>query len=145
MIVGFTGTRRGLTRDQELGLRAQLGLLAHKGATTFVHGCEPHSDRTAAQIAHGLGLFVIGHPGPGSTGTDFDDDTKEPRPYLDRNDVIVASCDVLVACPEGEEILRSGTWATIRRARRTGTPIVLVWPDGDFTEEGRMPNPEDGP
>ena len=49
-----------------------------------------------------------------------------PGGYLARNDRIVASSDVLVAFPRTEnEELRSGTWATIRRARRAGIQIRL--------------------
>lgn len=48
--------------------------------------------------------------------------------YLARNDLLVATrfTDTLVAFPvTEEEILRSGTWATIRRARRSELPVLL--------------------
>jgi hypothetical protein len=35
-----------------------------------------------------------------------------------------------LACPRGyTEELRSGTWATIRYARKTGVPYVIIFPD----------------
>jgi len=49
-----------------------------------------------------------------------------------RNRDIVAASDALLAAPEGPEASypRSGTWATVRMARRAGLPIQIVWPDG---------------
>lgn len=55
----------------------------------------------------------------------------EPRPPLERNRDVVDASDVLLACPGGmAEEQRSGTWATIRYARKAGKPVVIVWPDG---------------
>jgi outer membrane protein insertion porin family len=54
---------------------------------------------------------------------------------LDRNRAIVDSCDVLIACPKGPEEQRSGTWATVRYARKQKKRIVIIWPDGEVTEE----------
>jgi hypothetical protein len=46
---------------------------------------------------------------------------------LDRNRAIVAAVDVLVAAPlEDREVQRSGTWATVRSARRKGIPVVML-------------------
>lgn len=58
------------------------------------------------------------------------DETKEARAYLARNRDIVRDSDVLLAAPQSsEEILRSGTWATIRFARKRNHPVILVPPD----------------
>lgn len=54
-----------------------------------------------------------------------------PRPYLDRNHDIVDATDVLIAVPNSvKEELRSGTWATIRYAKRTKQPLMVIPPDG---------------
>jgi hypothetical protein len=54
-----------------------------------------------------------------------------PKPPLERNGDIVAECDFLIAAPaEDRDQVRSGTWATIREARRQGRPVVLVLPNG---------------
>lgn len=54
-----------------------------------------------------------------------------PQPPLERNCIMVRRCNVLIATPRGfAEELRSGTWATIRFARKIGRPIRVVWPDG---------------
>jgi hypothetical protein len=41
-----------------------------------------------------------------------------PRPYLVRNRHIVDASSVLIATPKGDEELRSGTWSTVRYARK---------------------------
>jgi hypothetical protein len=57
-------------------------------------------------------------------------------PYMERNQHIVDCADVLIATPSTSvEQLRSGTWATIRRARRKEIPVYLVHPDGKIVEE----------
>jgi hypothetical protein len=53
------------------------------------------------------------------------------RPYLDRNKDIVRETASLIAAPaEPEEQLRSGTWSTVRFARKQGKPVFLILPDG---------------
>ena len=47
--------------------------------------------------------------------------------YMDRNQVMVDLADHLIAFPRtSNEELRSGTWATIRRARNKGIPIEII-------------------
>lgn len=46
--------------------------------------------------------------------------------YMLRNDLLVNRCDELIAFPlTEEEIMRSGTWATIRRARKADKPVRI--------------------
>ena len=73
----------------------------------------------------------------GNLALDMSDEVRDPLPYLERNRAIVDACDILIACPKGmQEEQRSGTWATVRYARRRDRPIVIVWPDGTVTREG---------
>ena len=61
-------------------------------------------------------------------------DIRTPRPYLSRNKDIVRETDMLIATPaEAEEQRRSGTWSTIRFARKLGKPVFVIWPDGTVT------------
>lgn len=56
-----------------------------------------------------------------------------PAPYLMRNHAIVDQSDMLVATPAGDqEVVRSGTWATIRYARKLQKPLMIIWPDGIY-------------
>jgi predicted Rossmann fold nucleotide-binding protein DprA/Smf involved in DNA uptake len=66
-----------------------------------------------------------------------DDTTGTFDPPLVRNRIIVDGCDVLLAAPSGAERdnPRSGTWMTVRYARKRRKRIVIVWPDGTTTEE----------
>jgi predicted Rossmann fold nucleotide-binding protein DprA/Smf involved in DNA uptake len=51
-----------------------------------------------------------------------------PLDPLVRNKVIVNISDVILATPfEDKEVMRSGTWSTIRYARKVGkTPIIIL-------------------
>jgi len=59
----------------------------------------------------------------------------EEKPYMKRNQDIVNASGVLIATPHGPEVVRSGTWATIRRARKKGIPIYIVYPNGKVEQE----------
>lgn len=51
------------------------------------------------------------------------------KPPLKRNYDIVDACDILLAAPRTlTEELRSGTWATIRYARKTGKKYLILAP-----------------
>ena len=53
------------------------------------------------------------------------------RPFLDRNKHIVDKSDMLLAFPRMmEEELRSGTWSTIRYARKKNKALKIFYPDG---------------
>jgi len=58
-----------------------------------------------------------------------------PLPYLERNKVIVRSSRAMVATPKGAEELRSGTWSTVRFARKLELPILIIYPDGECVFE----------
>lgn len=54
-----------------------------------------------------------------------------PKPFLERNHDIVDSSDFMLAAPlTMREVLRSGTWATVRYARKKGRGIAIFLPDG---------------
>jgi hypothetical protein len=58
-----------------------------------------------------------------------------PLPYLQRNHELVDESDILIATPkESVEQLRSGTWATIRYAKKCELKIYVVLPDGRSVE-----------
>jgi hypothetical protein len=62
----------------------------------------------------------------------------EHKPYLERNRDIVDACDVLIACPKTlKEELRSGTWATVRYARKVGKPVAILWNNGKYDYENQ--------
>jgi hypothetical protein len=128
--IGFTGTRRGLTREQHLVLIQIIDALEF---AEFHHGDCIGADAEAHAIVRSFRprARIVVHPGAlqklraGCRG----DETRLPAPFLARNKRIVSTTDVLIAAPGTQrEILRSGTWATVRVARRMGRPVILVFP-----------------
>ena len=138
--VGFTGTQRGMTAAQYAAVsELLLARFPHAVVTTpvravtFHHGDCTGADEQAHVIARICGYFIVVHPpiDPKKRAWCTGDFAMTPAPYLERNAAIVRSTEVLVATPgERAEQLRSGTWATIRCARRLGRPVMIVWPDG---------------
>ena len=59
--------------------------------------------------------------------------------YLKRNRAIVKRSDILIATPgQREEILHSGTWSTVRYARKKGIPIWKIYPNGIVETENKQ-------
>ncbi len=133
MIIGFSGTRHGMTDVQQAVFE---GLI--EKPTEFRHGSCRGSDVQAARIVRKLfkdHIPIIAHPGPSGDSNREDsgvDDEKRPsRSHLARNRDIVNACDLLIACPfESVEQTRGGTWYTIRYARNRGTKVTIIYPDG---------------
>ena len=51
------------------------------------------------------------------------------RQYLDRNRDIVAAVSQLIATPsQDEEVVRSGTWATVRYGLASGLDVIVLRP-----------------
>ncbi len=136
MKVGFTGTAKGATVKQ---LVAVSGLIRHLGVTQFDHGDCVGSDTQAHDLVRSIGSAEIHlHPPTNSKSrTRCNADVEHlPAPYLVRNRNIVDSTQVLIATPKGmKEELRSGTWATIRYARKLVRRIFIVYPNGEVETE----------
>lgn len=142
MPVGFTGTRRGMTAEQIRTLkrfRSKWGATLHHGACDgadteacgiffqkrwWTHAWPSHNPNDIAMAQS----HTIHWPDPTAPGEGW-----EP---LRRNRLIVDASDMLIATPaQAKEVLRSGTWATIRYARQMKKPIYIIWPDGSVTSE----------
>lgn len=125
MIVGFTGTRRGMNPWQRYLLENALVSLE---VTELHHGDCVGSDAQANVVVQYLGLRTVIHPPTDPKARAFCtyDEAREPCPYLERNHQIVDETDILIAAPEGPEVVRSGTWATIRYARKLNRHVVIL-------------------
>lgn len=136
MKIGFTGTQIGMTDVQKNIVSSLLKKL--KDIITEVHhGDCIGADKEFHDIAKQFALKVILHPPSNDSKRAFcQADAEWPeKDYLDRNHDIVNQCDVLIATPkESSEELRSGTWATIRYARKVHKTIYVVFSDGKFLE-----------
>jgi hypothetical protein len=136
MKIGFTGTKTGMTDAQRETVRKYLVYFRRKNwDDQFHHGDCVGADEQAAEIAHELGYWVGGHP-PGNEKyrAHFQSDHNFPaKDYLPRDHDIVDATDLLLAAPKtAHEIQRSGTWATVRYARKRGKQILIILPDGDI-------------
>lgn len=140
MRVGFTGTQDGMTEAQDEALDAWL--LSHDDIAWFHHGDCIGSDKQAHDAALGNGINIAIHPPSDSSKRAWcmgAREVRDPKPYLDRNHDIVDECDVLIATPKTFiEVLRSGTWATIRYALKRGKPVTIIWPNGSVYSEGGL-------
>lgn len=139
MIVGFTGTRHGMTPAQitEVGdlLRKLVPREAH-------HGDCVGADADFHVLCLNRAIPVALHP---------PDDPKHrayckgairmfaPRPYLERDRHIVENASVLIAAPreatEPPPRRGQGTWYTVRYARKAGVERYIVWPNGEVTRD----------
>ena len=120
MDIGFTGTRKGMSEPQKIGLSRLLYALSADGeidGLTFHHGGEPHADKEAANIARGRFWATQNHR-PAK---------KDAAHLLKRNRDIVEASEILIAAPDSlEERQRSGTWYTVRYARKQGVPVIIL-------------------
>ena len=144
--LGVTGTRHPLPDPQYFAFTdAIMTFVAiwistpsgQSGMFHIHHGCCTGADTASHFIArHIEGTLIHGHPGVDYRGESpyRMTDTDPAKPYLERNTDIVAYADALIAAPQYEEghpqSARSGTWQTIRLARKVKLPILIVWPNG---------------
>jgi hypothetical protein len=130
MDMGFTGTRKGMTERQKAVFRDQL--LALK-PDIFRHGDCIGADADAHELVrkHCPKARIIIYPA-NSIGYRAFCKGDVARPMMNplfRNKMIVEAAELLVAFPDTKkERLRSGTWATIRYARKIGKRVDIVYP-----------------
>jgi len=133
--IGVTGSRGGGTPRQLEALR----VILLRGRQALGYGILHHGDcigidAEADALAKELGYLTICHPPEDPRARAHTTDhmaVMDPAPYLERNKQIVEVAEVLLAFPaDSKEVLRSGTWATIRWARRVQKTCMIVPPSG---------------
>lgn len=136
-VVGFTGTRAGLTPVQRDRVSALLA-----GADEGRHGDCVGGDETFHGLCLDAGIPVVLHP---------PEDARlrahcrgalrvEPsKPFLERDKDIVRESTELIAAPketrEPSSTRGSGTWFTVRYARKRGAPVKIIMPNGELQGE----------
>lgn len=149
MRLAFTGTRKGMTESQQKALHQAIiesGLTYENAhAHTAVHGACKGADIEFNQICLSLGIrqFEFFPSNDRSTNsveaclqqhrtlryTGVEVTLHLEQKPLDRNWEIVRGADILFAAPkEDYEVLRSGTWSTVRIARKLGVPYKIIEP-----------------
>lgn len=133
---GFTGSSTAVTAEQWSAMYAWVG---YEECDYFHHGDCVKADEVAHECVSRVGVArIVIHPPINRSRRAFCQgawETEAPLPYLDRNRAIVDASDALLAMPDGPERQRSGTWSTVRYARKRGKPITFIWPDGSVTRE----------
>lgn len=135
MKLGFTGTREGMTTEQGAAFSRLLAALA---PTDFHRGMCRGADLEAHRLVRRMlpSCVIHGHP-PINTrlAVTLDcDEYFDPEDYIKRNRSIVTHTDWLVATPlTATEVQLSGTWTTIRFARKVGRVGYIVGPTGAFS------------
>lgn len=162
--IGFTGNQIGYDAGAEIGCLGERGrtmyywlsyLRVHYRHVIGHHGDCIGSDLRFHQQCRSMRIPRIIHPPDNdskrafahlSDGVDYTLSAQNtsvvlpPEPYIERNHAIVDQTVMLLATPKTRaEERRSGTWATIRYARQALRWIVIVWPDGTWSDEGPRP------
>lgn len=142
--VGITATRDGLTDGQLARLRLLFGELRTKAGSrgvAFHHGDCVGGDDQAAVLAREFRFHLVCHPPTVRQQRAYApyDEIRRPLSYMARNDAIVWESGLIIGCPGTDvEQLRSGTWATIRRARKADKALIVVGLDGAILESQRV-------
>ena len=131
--IGVTGTRTILTLFQTNWLDSWL---TANTAKVLHHGDCTGADDVASVKFHKYGTYIIAHPG--LEGREYrayciaNDLVLPATSTFRRNELIVKLSDLLLAFPQGkkEDFIRSGTWQTIRFARKYNRPHIIVYPEG---------------
>lgn len=141
--VGFTGTQSGMSAAQKRRLSAFLSSCKSQSVdrrVEFHHGDCVGADEEAHAIALTAGCYIVIHPPvkeekrahcERAPKTPREDRMRvsvlPPVEYLARNVDIVLATEYLIAAPRtNSEVIRSGTWATIRAAERMKRPCEVM-------------------
>lgn len=138
MILSFTGTRRGMKPAQ---YERVFFAVKQTAWTRAVHGCCHGSDREFHDLTSSLAhdLFPSNeeqHQWALQNSFGGRNVIYPIMPPIERDKKMVDLGNTLIATPGGmQEIVHSGTWTTIRYARRIRRHTIICWPDGTVTEE----------
>jgi hypothetical protein len=138
--IGFTGSRHGMNKLQLKACANTLKTLLLKSGNNILHfGDCVGADEQAFKIAKSINAFTVVHPPLDSRLRTFcEGDYFFPKKEsLERSKNIVNYSTVLVATPSTmKEEVRSGTWSTIRYARKQyGKMIYIIFPDSSVKLE----------
>ncbi len=145
MKVGFTGSRNGPTAYQAWEF---LKVISRLEMDEFHHGDCIGADAHAHEIIQRQyqNCKIVVHPPSNDSLRAFcqGDECRKPKDYIPRNHAIVNETDLLIAMPEQKtEVLRSGTWSTVRYARKHNKSVIMIYSDGTV-EDSVITEPKEG-
>ena len=135
MKIGFTGTHHGMNDFQKHELTYLLNFYKKRcdllDYREFHHGDCIGADFEAAVLAEAVGFVVVSHPPIKAYRRGYGPYNIElpAKEYIARDHDIVNESDVMIATPyEDTEIVRSGTWTTIRYAKKKNKELYILTP-----------------
>lgn len=137
--IGFTGTQVGMTDRQKGKVKDYITKLKLNNIITEAH----HGDCIGADhhfhdicVSKRINIYIHPPKNPSKRAFCKSNNIFPEKEYLDRNKDIVDASDILIATPkEYQEELRSGTWSTIRYARKLHKKIIIVHLNGELKVE----------
>lgn len=135
IVLGFTGTRYGMTDAQELTV---LECLRRWRPAELRHGDCQGADAQAHALAVREGIRTVAHPPVNEEWRAFCDANQilPAQHYLHRDRDLVDASHMLLAAPASPvDVGWSGTWYTIRYAQDRHRLVVIVGPDGRVVDE----------
>jgi len=132
MKIGMTGSREGISSSASDTL-TRFKVLNKDNITEAHHGDCIGADENFHNNMVSSGIQVVIHPPDQNVMRAFCKGgiIRKAFPFLVRNHHIVDETGLLLAFPSTKkEILRSGTWATIRYAKKTNKKVIIIFPDG---------------
>ncbi|MDP2683459.1 MAG: hypothetical protein Q8P20_00220 [bacterium] len=135
-ILSFTGTRKGMTLSQIESFKSILDNFKNNfKEIILIHGDCIGADEDAHAIANNMNLKIRKRPCNIISFRAFTEEGNiiaDPEDPIIRNHKMVDESDELIACPAGEEEIRSGTWSTIRCAKKLQKKLTIIWPSGQI-------------
>lgn len=139
MIIGFTGSRNGMTDAQ---LRNVMHIVVALNMTEARHGDCRGSDSQFARFANDVlpAHKVIVHPPIKDIDRAFEirpgNVVREPKTYLYRNRDIVDESEIVIGCPPSNDWLNhGGTFFSLRYSIKRKKPTIICWPNGSMSAE----------
>ena len=133
--LGMTGNRDGISEEAKNTFEK---FLKNNKILEVHHGDCVGADKMFHDICEENNFKIIIHPPNNDSLRAFckSEFIFEPKEYLKRNKDIVNSVDILIAFPSTQfEVIRSGTWQTIRYARKLKKKILIIYLDGEKSNE----------
>lgn len=139
-IIGFTGTRNGMTTAQ---MAAVARLVRQLQPAEAHHGACIGADAEFHWIVRREmpTCQIVGHPGPDESmqarrALEDCDVTLAPKNHFARNrDIVEVAVDGVIGAPPAEPLpAKGGTVYTVRHSWKRGRYTAVVWPSGDVLE-----------
>jgi hypothetical protein len=139
VIIGFTGTRNGMSPNQIKAIHYRISELKAYLETkqeyiVGLHGDCIGADADFDKICREYGIETQCRPCTFENMRAFTPAKviAEPKSPMQRNRDIVADADIILACPPNFERIKSGsgTWATIGFTEKTNKGLCIIFPDG---------------